>query len=263
MDVSQHISVSGMLAHQRILDAIANDVANAGTVGFKRVAARTLDVGYRAGLTAPVGPNGEPVRLEGVGEGAYLADLSPDFAPGGIQPTGNPLDVALDGDGFLSVSTPDGTPAYTRDGAIHVDADNRLATAEGLPFRATDGGDIQLPSDATQVRIGEDGTVWTAGADGTEAAAGQLALTHFVNPQGLLAGGGSLWRESPESGPAVPAEPDAPGSTRVVAGALEPSNVQLAEDFTSLIRAQRGYELNLKMVQTWDDLAKTTNDIHS
>src|SRR5687768_11899876 len=116
MEVSQRIAVTGMLTAQRQLDVVSNNLSNVGTASFKRARAHVTDVGYQAGLNAPVGPGGADVRLVGVGEGSMVAGISHDFLPGVVQATGNPLDVALQGDGFLQVFMPDGGLAYTRDG---------------------------------------------------------------------------------------------------------------------------------------------------
>src|SRR5207248_8641782 len=109
MEVSQRIAVTGMLASQRQLDVVSNNLANASSTGFKRAVAHTTDVGYEAGLNAPVGTDGTTVRLVGIGQGTQLADVSNEFMPGALQPTGNALDAAIQGDGFFKVSMPDGT----------------------------------------------------------------------------------------------------------------------------------------------------------
>src|SRR5438874_10440822 len=115
MEVSQRIAVTGMLATQRQLEVVSNNLANLNSTGFKRAVAHTTDVGYQAGLNARVGPDGLPVRIVGIGEGTELADVHHDFIPGALQATGNPLDIALQGDGFMSVRQPDGKLGYTRD----------------------------------------------------------------------------------------------------------------------------------------------------
>src|ERR687883_434794 len=137
MEVSQQISVSGMLAAQRQLEAVSNNLANVSTTGFKRSHAHATDIGYQAGLTAPVGPGGAPVRLVGIGEGAQVADIAHDFLPGAVQATGNPLDMALQGDGFFQVSLPDGTFGYTRDGTFDLDDTGRLVSWPWLPSPTT------------------------------------------------------------------------------------------------------------------------------
>src|SRR3954469_3927150 len=118
MEVSQRIAVSGMLASQRQLEVVSNNMANLNTTGFKRVVAHTTDIGYQAGLTAPVGADGAPLRITGIGEGTQLAELSHEFMPGAVQATGNPLDIAIQGDGFFSMRLADGNLGYSRDGSF-------------------------------------------------------------------------------------------------------------------------------------------------
>src|SRR5579872_2159723 len=132
MEVSQRIAVSGMLASQRTMEVVSNNMANANTTGFKRAVAHTTDVGYQAGLTAPVGPGGLDVHLVGIGQGTQLADIQNEFVPGTLQSTGNPLDMALQGDGFFQVKMPDGTPGFTRDGSFGLDSGGQLVTSGGL-----------------------------------------------------------------------------------------------------------------------------------
>src|SRR5438128_6932501 len=114
MEVSQRIAVTGMLASQRQLDVVSNNLANANSTGFKRAVAHSTDVGYQAALTAPVGPGGLDVRLLGVGEGTQLADINHEFVPGPLEATGNSLDVALQGDGLFQDNIPDGRTGYKR-----------------------------------------------------------------------------------------------------------------------------------------------------
>src|SRR5918911_787634 len=173
MEVSQQISVSGMLAAQRQLEAVSNNLANVSTTGFKRSHAHATDIGYQAGLTAPVGPGGAPVRLVGVGEGAQVADVTHDFLPGAVQATGNPLDIALQGDGFFQVALPDGTFGYTRDGTFNLEDTGRLVTAGGFAVQSATGGDLIVPPDATAVRLDDDGNLLATAADGIEQSIGQ------------------------------------------------------------------------------------------
>src|SRR5438105_11926028 len=131
MEVSQRIAVTGMLPSQRQLDVVSNNLANANSTGFKRAVAHATDVGYQAGLKAPVGPGGLDVHLIGIGEGTQLADITHEFMPGALQATGNPLDVALQGDGFLQITLPGGQTGYTRDGSFSLDAAGALVTSDG------------------------------------------------------------------------------------------------------------------------------------
>src|SRR6202171_376043 len=126
MEVSQRIAVTGMLANQRQLDVVSNNLANVSSTGFKRAVAPTTDAGYQAGLTAAVGPGGTNVRLVGVGQGTQIADVTNEFMPGALEPTGNALDAALQGDGFFQVTMPDGTAGFTRDGTFGLDAAGQL-----------------------------------------------------------------------------------------------------------------------------------------
>jgi flagellar basal-body rod protein FlgG len=261
MEVSQRIAVSGMLANQRQLDVVSNNLANVNSTGFKRSVAHTTDVGYQAGLNAPVGPGGAMVRLIGVGQGTQLADVNHDFQPGGLQATGNPLDIALQGDGFFSMRLPDGQLGYSRDGALTIDGARRLVTSGGQPVQSDTGTDLTLPLDALDVHIDDTGQLMATGADGTNAAVGRLALTVFPNNKGLLAQGQNTWTASAASGAPLAVAQGAANSPIVVAGALEGSNVEVGDEFMRLIQAQRGYELSSKVVQAWDDIERMANDL--
>lgn len=259
-EVSQRIAVSGMLALQRQLDVIGNNIANLQTTGFKRARANLADIGYQAGLTAPVGPNGADVRLTGVGEGVQLADVRRDFLPGIAQPTGNPLDVALEGEGFMVVELPNGQPGYTRDGAFRLDAQGRLATTNGYPLRSADGGDLVEPADAEAARLDPQGQL-IATVNGVEQVVGRIGLARFRNADGLLAEGQNVWLATDASGPPTPLEAGVAGAPSLVVGALEASNVDVGDEFTRLIQAQRGYQLNLKVAQAWDDVARMATEL--
>src|SRR5215211_3396618 len=147
MEVSQRIAVTGMLASQRQLDVVSNNLANVNSTGFKRAIAHTTDTGYQAGLTAPVGPGGQDVRIVGIGEGTQIADIVHDFLPGSLQATGNPLDIAIQGNGFFEVTLPDGRTGYTRDGGFGLDGTGTLVNAGGLAVQSDTGGTLVVPAD--------------------------------------------------------------------------------------------------------------------
>src|SRR5579864_2797973 len=263
MEVSQRIAVSGMLANQRALDVVSNNLANANTTGFKAAVAHTTDVGYQAGLTAPVGPGGLDVHLVGIGEGTQLGDISSEFAPGALQATGNPFDAALQGDGFFQVTQPDGSTAYTRDGSFSMDADGRLVTSGGLPVQSDQGTDLVLPQNAQSARLDDTGALIATDATGTDSVVGNLGIAQFVNNNGLQANGQNLWTATAASGPATTVAQGTQGAPTMVAGALEGSNVDTATEFTRMIQAQRGYQMNAKVVQSWDEIQQMANNIRS
>jgi flagellar basal-body rod protein FlgG len=252
-----------MLASQRQLEVVSNNLANANSTGFKRAIAHTTDTGYQAGLTVPFGPGGLDVHLLGIGEGTQLADIAHEFQPGALQATGNPLDVALQGDGFFQVSMPDGSPAFTRDGSFNVDTDGRLVTSGGLPVQDTTGQDLILPQNTTSARLDDTGQLIATDATGTDQVVGTLGLSQFANSAGLQANGQNLWIATVASGAASPVANGTPTAPLVVAGALEGSNVDMADEFTRLIQAQRGYQLNAKVVQSWDEIQQMANNLRS
>ena len=263
MEISQRIAVTGMLASQRQLDVVSNNLANANSTGFKRAVAHTTDVGYQAGLTAPVGPGGLDVHLMGIGQGTQLADITHEFMPGTLQATGNPLDVALEGDGFFQVTMPDASTGYTRDGSFNVDSTGRLVTSGGLPLQSNAATDLVVPAGAIDARLDDAGQLIATDATGTDQVVGRLALAQFANNAGLQANGQNLWTPTAASGTANPVNQAAANAPLVVAGALEGSNVDMADEFTRLIQAQRGYQLNAKVVQAWDDVERMANELKS
>jgi flagellar basal body rod protein FlgG len=263
MEVSQRIAVSGMLASQRMLDVVSNNLANVDSTGFKAAAAHTTDIGYQAGLTAPVGPNGTNVRLVGIGEGTQLSDIQHDFLPGALQSTGQPLDLALQGDGFFSFAQADGTTGYTRDGSFSVDATGQLVTQDGLPVQSASGGNLVVPQGSTDVQLDDQGNLLATDATGAQQVVGQLAVSQFPNNAGLQTSGQGVWTATPASGAPIAVAQGAANAPVLVSGAVEGSNVNVASEFTRMIQAQRGYQLNSKVVQAWDDLQRMANDLRS
>src|SRR5579859_741660 len=193
MEVSQRIAVSGMLASQRQLDVVSNNLANANTIGFKRAVAHTTDAGYQAGLTAPVGPGGLDVHLVGIGQGTQLADITHEFMPGTLQATGNPLDASIQGDGFFNISMPDGSTSYTRDGSFALDANGQLVTSGGLPVQDDTGANLTVPAGYGNVRLDDAGQLVATDTNGADQVIGRLGITQFANNAGLQANGQNLW----------------------------------------------------------------------
>ena len=252
-----------MLASQRQLEVVSNNLANVNSTGFKRAVAHTTDAGYQAGLTAPVGPGGLDVRLVGIGEGSQLADIMHEFMPGGVQGTGNPLDVALQGDGFFQVTMPDGSTGYTRDGSFGLDANGTLVTSGGLSVQSDAGAALIVPATSLDIRFDDAGQLMATDASGAEQTIGRLGLAGFPNSTGLQASGQNVWTATAASGPPRAIPQGAANAPLVVAGALEGSNVNMADEFTRLIQAQRSYQMNSKVVQAWDDIERMAHELRS
>jgi flagellar basal-body rod protein FlgG len=240
-----YAAASGMSAQQIRLDNIANNLANVSTVGFKKAREDFQDLFYQE-LTSG-GQGVSTARVE-VGTGVRLVALEKDHSAGQMMETGNPLDVAIDGNGYFVLESPEGERLYTRDGSFSRDADGMMISAGGMMA----SGDIMIPMEALQVQITSDGTVQVLMPDDAEfTTIGQLEMVGFVNPNGLRPIGNNLYQESRESGQPMPV--DAGGDVKAVQGFLEGSNVDVAEELIALILTQRSYELNSKAIQAADE----------
>jgi flagellar basal-body rod protein FlgG len=170
---------------------------------------------------------------------------------GNLQQTGNSLDMGIQGAGFFQVLMPDGTTAYTRDGAFQLDSQGQLTTASGYPLQPA----IVIPSDAQSVTIGKDGTVSVLQTGQTApTVVGNVQLATFVNPGGLSAMGENLFLETASSGVPTPNTPGTNGAGVINGGYLETSNVNVAEELVNMITTQRAYELNSRAIQTSDQM---------
>ncbi len=252
-------AASGMAAQQFNIDLVANNLANVNTTGFKKSHADFEDLLYQT--LRPAGPgegdNQIPTALQ-VGHGARLTATAKVFSQGDSETTGNPLDVAIEGSGFFQVQLPDGTTGYSRDGSLRIDGDGTLTTPRGFSLLP----EITVPDDAESILINAQGLVFvrTAGAvDATEL--GQLMLARFVNPSGLEAAGGNMYRLSPSSGNAVLGAPGDLGIGSLRQGALERSNVDVTEEMVNMIVAQRSFEINSKSIKTAEEMLAVVNSI--
>jgi flagellar basal-body rod protein FlgG len=225
------------------MDAVANDLANANTTGYKH-----QRVGFRDLVYDEVGrSSAQGVRT---GSGAAAVDAGRAFAQGVLQRTQRPLDVAIQGEGFLRVRLPDGREALTRDGGLQVDGSGRLVTSTGsilLPEITVPDG---TPEDS--ISIGPDGTVLIGGR-----SAGRLDLVTVRSPQGLLSAGDNAFVTSPTSGPVTAA----PRATFLSQGALEASNTDMAEAMVSMIEAQRAFQLASKAITMADEMMGIANGV--
>lgn len=253
-------AASGMVAQQLNIDTIANNLANVNTTGFKKSKVEFQDVLYEKVRQAGTNVSAEnvvPVNLE-VGYGSKPIATVRTFGNGDLNPTDNPLDVAIQGNGFFQVSMPDGTIGYTRDGAFKISGDGRLVTADGFFMTP----EITLPQDTQAVSIGIDGRVQvTLPGQFEPQEVGQIELAKFLNPGGLQAIGHNLLVNSASSGDPILGSPSENGFGELAQGYLEMSNVEVVDEMVNMILAQRAYEINAKAIQTSDDMSRVANEL--
>jgi flagellar basal-body rod protein FlgG len=249
------IAATGMNAQQTNLEVIANNIANINTTGFKRARAEFTDLLYQADrLKGVPSAANQGIVPEGahIGLGVRTAAIRSVNMQGALAATGNKLDVALTGNGWFQIRGPGDETLYTRSGAFNTNATGQLVTTDGF----TVVPDITIPVNTIEVIINESGQVFARQADQSDLTdLGQITLASFANEAGLSPTGGSLFRESAASGPAVIGVPGDPGFATVRQGYLEDSNVDPVKEITELISAQRGYEMNSKVIQAADEMA--------
>ncbi len=253
-------AASGMAAQQTNIDVIANNLANVNTTGFKSARADFQDVLYQtvqsAGVTSSSGTQ-VPTGVQ-VGLGTRCAAVQKMYTTGDLKQTGNPLDLAIEGDGFFQVLTQDGTTAYTRDGSLKVDGTGRLCTSDGDLIQP----EISIPAEATSVSIAKDGTVAAILPGQTQPQQlGQLQLAKFLNPAGLSSAGHDLLTPTAASGEAVTGTPGLKGFGAIDQGTLEMSNVKIIDEMVNMIVAQRAYEVNSKAIQASDEMLQMANNL--
>lgn len=250
-----------MIAQQMRVDTISNNLSNVNTTGFKKSRVdfqELLYVSLRApGVTTQTGYQ-VPTGLE-VGHGVRPGGTLKLFGQGPLQQTSNPLDMAIEGDGFFAVQLPDDSIAYTRDGSFKLDGEGRLVTTTGM--RLIWGADA-IPDDAVQVFIASDGTVTALTGDGDEPEElGQITTWRFMNPAGLESIGSNMWKETVASGEAEEGTPGEAAFGTILQRFLEGSNVQVVEEMVDLIVAQRAYEICSRAIQSSDEMLSIANGL--
>lgn len=254
-------AASGMAAQQTNIDVIANNLANVNTTGFKSSRVDFQDLFYQS-IQLPGAPSTETTQQPSgiqVGLGTRPAAVQKLFSPGDLRQTGNPLDVAIEGDGFLQLTDPDGRVVYTRDGALKLDGQGRLVNTDGYTLEP----ELVIPADAQSISIGVDGTVSvTVPGQSTPQQVGQIQLAKFPNPGGLNSIGHNLFLPTASSGEATTGTPGSQGFGRLAQGTLEMSNVRIIDEMVNMIIAQRAYEVNSKCIQIADEMLAMANNIH-
>jgi len=247
------ISKTGLEAQQTNLSVVSNNLANVNTNGFKRSRAVFEDLMYQKVRQVGAQSTQDTILPSGLNLGTGVRTVATEkmFAQGNLVQTENSLDVAINGKGFLQVLAPDGSIAYTRDGALQKDADGRLVTANGYPIEPA----ITLPENTLSVTIGSDGIV-SAQVAGDEATTevGEIQLAQFVNDVGLEAMGENLFKQTAASGTPETGTPGVDGLGTLVQGAVESSNVNVVEELVNMIETQRAYEMNSKAISTADEM---------
>ncbi len=247
------ISKTGMEAQQTQMDVIANNLANVSTNGFKRQRAVFEDLLYQT-LRQPGAQSSQNTEVPSglqIGTGVQPIATERIFTQGNLTLTGNALDVAIQGDGFFQVLQPDGTTAYSRDGAFQLNSQGQLVTSSGYLIQPA----ITMPANVTSVTIAKDGIVSVIQAgSSTPTQIGQMQLATFINAGGLQSAGGNLYLETASSGAPHPNVPGANGAGMLNQAYVETSNVNVVEELVNMIQTQRAYELNSKAVQTSDQM---------
>lgn len=258
MWTSLRTAVSGMMAQQRALDVAADNLSKLQVPGSKSQRASFVETAPELSyLAVPDGEGNVIVDAREVGTGVRATASLHNLSRGAFQDTGRPLDVAVDGDGFLEVLLPNGQTAYSRGGALRIDSAGQLTTASGALLSPS----ITVPPDTGAVEIRKDGSVIAVSQAGVPQTLGQLRLVRFQNPEGLELVGESLLAPTVASGAPIESVAGEPGVGTVVSGVLEASNVDPAEEYLRVIQAQRAYELNVRALKTVDEMLQDAHNL--
>lgn len=254
-----HSAATGMQAQQTNIDVVANNMANVNTTGFKKSRAEFQDLMYQT-MRAPGAQTGNgasaPSGLQ-IGLGVRTAATQAMHAQGSLHQSGNSLDIAIEGNGFLQVQRPNGDMAFTRAGNLKADADGRLVTNDGFPIEPS----ITIPPDATNITISSTGLISvTQPGQANATEVGQLQLANFANPGGLLLTGRNLFAQTAASGQSVIANPGEEGTGTISQGFLEGSNVEVVSEMIDLIASQRAYEVNQRVITAADEMLRKTTE---
>jgi flagellar basal-body rod protein FlgG len=255
------IAATGMSAQQMRVETISNNLANMSTTGYNARRAEFADLHYqqmtRAGSVNASDGTVLPTGVQ-LGLGVRPAAVSLHLQQGSLSATQGDLDVAIDGQGYLEVTLPSGQTAYTRDGGLKRTGDGLIVTSDGFAV----GPEITIPSDARSISINADGEVYAYFDEAAEGQLlGQFTLTGFTNSKGLEAIGSNMFLETEASGPALVSSPGEDGLGTLRQGYLEDSSVDAVREITELIEAQRGYEMNAKVISAVDQMMSATTQV--
>ena len=255
------IAATGMDAQQKRVEVISNNIANMSTTAYSARRAEFADLHYLQ-LNPPgaISSSNGDIAPAGVqlGLGVRTAAVAVNRQQGTLHQTGGDLDIAIEGAGYIEITLPSGTPAFTRDGALKRNGEGLIVTTDGYPV----AGDITVPFEARSLTINSSGEIFAnfdGQTDGQQI--GSLQLATFINEKGLEALGGNLFRETAASGAPQPGEPGIEGRGLLRQGFLEESSVDVVQQIAELIEAQRGYELNSKVITAADQMLNAATQI--
>ena len=253
MHPALYVSKTGLSAQDTALTTTSNNLANVNTTGFKRERAVFQDLLYQI-ERQPGGKSSQDSELPSglqLGTGVRVVGTAKEFTQGSLQVTEQPLDMAVNGRGFLQVLMPDGNISYTRDGQFQLNSNGDIVTANGHPLEPA----ITVPDNTSSITIGTDGTVSSVVRGETAPTIlGNITTVDFINPQGLEAMGNNLFRETGSSGDPQEGTPGLDGLGTLEQGMVESSNVEVVEELVNMITTQRAYEMNSKVVSTADSM---------
>lgn len=253
MHAALWVSKTGLSAQDKALTTISNNLANVNTTGFKRDRAVFEDLLYQT-KRQPGGQTSQNTELPSglqLGTGVRVVGTQKEFTQGTLQVSEAPLDVAVNGRGFLQILLPDGSVGYTRDGQLQLNSEGVVVNSSGFPLEPQ----IQVQDNTETLTIAKDGTVTaTVAGSNTPVGLGNITIADFINPAGLEAVGGNLFKETNASGAPLEGTPGLDGFGSLEQGMIEGSNVEVVEELVNMITTQRAYEMNSKVVSTADSM---------
>ncbi|HEX7814766.1 flagellar hook-basal body complex protein [Dyella sp.] len=248
-----YIATSGLQSQQTQIDTLSNNISNMQTPGYKAQRVAFGDVAVMSPEQVQAG-----LTPERSGAGAEILSTQTLFAQGQMMQTGKTWDIAIQGSGFLEVVDTAGNHLYTRAGQLHVDSEGYLAAPDGNRLAQN----IQIPPDATQIQIGHDGQIYAVvGNSPTQTLLGTFELSSFPSPEGLQSVGSNNYVPTQASGDPTVGKPNDNGNGAIVQGSLEGSNVDMISEMSTLVIAQRAYQLNARVLQASDQILDTINNL--
>ena len=247
-----YISSTGLRSQQAQIDTISNNVANMQTPGFKKSRVNFAEI------TSAALDDARESQAQTKGDGSLVVSTLPVFSEGDVRQTQNPTDLAINGNGFFELENAQGDKVYTRSGEFRIDSDGNLTSVDGLQLAKS----IQVPPDAKDLQIASTGEISALlGSDTTRTQIGALELATFPAPDALQANGGNNYLPTAESGAASLGKPGDVGFGTLQQGALEMANVDLIDEMSNLMIAQRAYQLNARVLQASDQILETINNL--